>query len=137
MSLDTELQTKLTALAVAAISGTPVQQNYASTDKIEPRVWYQRRNGNTELLLSGAGDAGIETVYEVEIDALDPDQGGTLLLALVADASAGGLNGFRGNWGSSVVLGSFVEDVADDFQPRGLDLDDGYHVFAFQLRVMQ
>ena len=30
----------------------------------------------------------------------------------------------------------FVEDANDDYQPRGLDVDDGYHVFAFNARVL-
>lgn len=127
MSLDVDLQAKLTSLAGSA----PVQQNYSSVDKTEPRVWYQRRTGNTDLLLSGAGATITEAVYEIEVNALDPDAG-----AALSDTITTAMNGFRGTMGGSHVLGVFVEDAADDYQPRGLDLDDGYHVFAANLRVI-
>ncbi len=128
MSLDTDLQTKLATLAGSA----PVQQNYASIDKVEPRVWYQRTSGNIDLLLNGVGVSENETVYAIEVAGLDPD-----VTAGIAANLATAMNGFRGVMGLSVILGCFVEDAADDYQPRGLNIDDGYHVFAFSLRVLQ
>lgn len=127
MSLETDLQSYLASLA----SPVPVQLDYSSTDKTEPRVWFRRREETTELLLAGNGTALTESVYEVEINGLDPDVTGS-----IADTMKLTLNGLRGKIGNTRLLGTFVEDASGDFAYRGLSADDGYHTFAFNLRIM-
>jgi hypothetical protein len=135
VSLDVDLQFKLSALAGA---GVPVQQNFLSVDQTQPHVWYQRQSGASDLLLSGAGAALGEDVYAVEVAGMDPDAAAAIAGRIKATYPAG-MDGFRGQMGPQggpVVLGCFVEDAADDYQPRSLELDDGYHVFAFNLRIL-
>ncbi len=132
MSVDTDFQVKLSLIVG---SGVPVQQNYSSTDEAQPRVWYQRQRGNGDLFLDGKASQS-ETVYTVEVNGLDPDSAAAIAAKITALASAGGLHGFRGQMTSTTVLGAFVEDASDDYQPRGLDFDDGYHVFAFDVRLL-
>lgn len=133
MSIDVDLLAKLQTLTTA-----PVQLNYASTDRPQPRVWLQRRNDNRPLNLAGTETLIRETFFDVEVGALDPDVGAAIAEQLTAEwtASPAGMNGFRGQMGGTRVLGCFVEDVGDDYQPRELELDDGYHVTAFSLRLL-
>ncbi len=131
MSLDASLRAKLLTLA----HGAPVQQNYANEDDPEPRVWYQRQTGHTPMDLAGKQVWIRETTYAVEVNALDPDVGAAIAEAIAAEFPAG-MNGFRGVIGDTLVLGCFVEDASDEYVPRGLDVDDGFHVFAFNLRIM-
>jgi hypothetical protein len=132
MSVDTGLINKLSLIVGP---GVPVQQNYASADKTQPRVWVQRQQGDSELFLDGRPGPA-DTTYAVEVNALDPDAGAAVADAIQANAAAGGLDGFRGTMNSTVVLGCFVGEASDDYVPRGLELDDGYHVFAFTVRVL-
>jgi hypothetical protein len=125
MSLDAGFQTKL-----ASLTDAPVQQNYASIDQVQPRVWYQRESGQTELFLDASAGMA-ETVYTVEVHGTDPDAAGA-----IADLIQVRLHGFTGFMGTTRILGSFVEDAADEYEPRGLNVDDGYHVFAFKVRVL-
>ena len=124
-----DFQAKLSSLTTA-----PCQQNYDSMDKVQPRVWYQRRQGNTNLYLDGSPADG-ETTYEVQVDSLDPDAGASIAETLRGQPPSG-LHGFRGAMGGTVVLGMFAEDASDDFAFRGVSLDDGYHSFGFTVRVL-
>ncbi len=112
------------------MTSAPVQQNYMSTDQAQPRVWYQRKQGDTHVLLSGSPYQS-EVLFEVEVDGLDPD-----VAAGIATTIQDRMNGFFGIMGQTRVLGAFVEDAADDYQPRGINTDDGYHVFAFGVRII-
>ncbi len=136
MSLDVDFAAKLNLiLAGAGYAAVPVQQNYVSGDKTQPRVWYQRQAGNRNVFLDGTS-ADMETSYAVEVNGLDPDVADAIADTITAGAAAGGLNGFRGQMLGTIVLGAFVEDASDDYQPRGLQGDDGYHVFAFTVRIL-
>lgn len=135
MSLDTDLQSKLTLLVGASV---PVQQNYVERSAGEPRVWYQRQAGTVDLLARGDDAALRETTFAVEVAGLDIDAAAAVYETLVA-LHPSGLQGFRGTLagpGSTRVLGCFLEDLSDDYQPRSLELDDGFHVFSFQARIM-
>lgn len=130
MSLDGDLRDRMVAL-----TGAPVQQDYGSAEKAQPRIWYERATGI--LPVSTTGELLVtETVYAVEVEGMDADAVAGLAAVLTDPASAGGLNGFYGEWGASRILGVFVEDAGDTFRFRGLGLDEGYHSAAFNLRVM-
>ncbi len=131
MSLDTSLQSKLALLA-----GVPVQQNYSSMDLPETRVWYQRQSGQAPTDLAGRELLLRETVYGIEVNSTDPDRGADIAEAISALAPTG-MNGFRGTMGDQLILACFVEDASDDYVPRGnLNSDAGFHVFAFNLRIL-
>lgn len=125
MPLDTDFRAKVLSLITA-----PVQQNYISTDKVQPRVWYQKQAGNSDLF-ADASAGMVETTYTVEVNGTDPDA-----VSEIADAISTAFNGFRGRMFSTTVLGAFVEDAADDYQYKGQDLDEGYHVFAMNVRFI-
>ena len=124
--LDVDFQSYL-----ASLTGTTVQENLLSEDKTNlPRVWWQRSEGNVDLLLSGA-TALARTIYDVEVSALDVDAA-----ASTADTIKTTLNGYAGAMGSSRVLAAFVQDQADDYVPKSLDADEGFHVFAFTVEIL-
>lgn len=136
MSIDADLRTKLLAvLSAAGYDSVPVQQNYASADQGQPRVWYQRRSDSPDTFLSSAEQTVREVTWSVEVDALDPDAGGAVA-DLIQSSHPAGMHGFSGRMGSTQVLGCWAEDAGDEYQPRGLDLDDGYHVSAFNLKMI-
>lgn len=109
-----------------------VQQNLTSENvTIEPRIWFQRQSGNTELFLNGT-PAIKETVYTVEVI------GKTLVnVRNVADAVTVALHGYRGAMGSGFAQGIFVQDADDDYVAQAIDADTGEHVMAFSVRILQ
>ncbi len=126
MSLDVAFHNKLVSLVDASV---PVSENYVSEDKGQPRVWWQRSTSNVELLLSGQLSL-VDTNYNVEVFGSDIDA-----TASIADALKSSLHGFRGQMGDSFVLGMFVTDHSDEYLPRNIDTDDGFHGFSFAVQV--
>jgi hypothetical protein len=124
--IDIDLQAYL-----ATLTSLPVQQDVISEDKGQPRIWFQRRNGNDDLFLSGAV-ALTETTFDVEVSGLDIDQ-----VQATASEIKTGLNGFLGPMNGENVLGCFVNDQADDYISKSLNADDGYHVAAFSVQIIQ
>jgi hypothetical protein len=132
MALDVSLLAKLRSLIP---TGVPAQLNYESADQTQPRVWLQRSNDDSPMNLAGDDTVISDSTWTVEVEAMDPDVGASIAEALTAKAPAG-MNGFRGMMAGTMVLGCFCENVSDDYQPRNLDLDDGYQVTAFNLRIL-
>ncbi len=119
-----------TLLAANVPNGTVIEKGTISAEQIPTRVYYQRSAATTDLFLNKS--LGItETVFDVEIAARDDDA----TVQTLADAVKTALNGYQGTTGSTGVLATFVADHADDYQPRGVDADDGYDVAAFQVTV--
>lgn len=135
MAVDVDLRSKIvTILNNAAI---PVEQGKITDTRGEPRVWLRRANSSTDVFMSGG--AGLtETRFDVEVHGSDIAEVQTLADSIKALHTAGGLNGLAGTLGASEVLGVFVEDHADDYEPRGvLDSDEGMHVAALDVLVIQ
>ena len=127
--IDEDFRTALVSLLPA---GTTIEKGTISDERPTTRVYYQRSQANQDTHLNG--DQGLTTtVFDVEVAALADDATAQSLAGTIKAA----LNGSRGVMGaSSSALGVFVADHADDYQPRGVDADDGYCVAAFQVSVI-
>jgi len=125
MSIDTDFQNKLFTL-----SALPTQQDTISEDKTQPYVWFQRHDAMLDTFLNGTASI-TETTYTVEVSGLDIDS-----VQATADTLKTSLNAYQGTMGSTVVLGCFVEDCADDYAFRNTDQDAGNHVAAFSARFL-
>jgi hypothetical protein len=126
MSLDTDFHSWLVSLS----GGAPVQQNYESEDKTQPRVYWQRREANTDLFNNGAS-AISTTDYVVEVAGLDPDA-----TATIADNIKTTSNGVLGVIGGTRVLMMAVHDATDDYIPKSMDADEGFHVYSFTVELL-
>ena len=119
-------------------SGTAVEKGVVSEEMPSTRIYFQRSDSEQDLMLNG-NQALTTTVFDVEVAALD-DNAVQPLAKSLKDV----LNGYMGAFGSnyadtanhSVALGMFVSDHSDDYQPRVVDADDGYHVAAFQTKII-
>jgi hypothetical protein len=126
VSIDTDLQTYLTTLAYP----TPVQQNVISADQSTPRVWYQRKASNQDTFTDGSKSV-TNSVFAVEVMSLDIDQA-EAIAQTIKDAS----NGFFGHMGFTYVGGCTVEEMEQDYEPKNLGADVGFHVAAFNLHLI-
>lgn len=125
MSVDTSLQAYM-----ASLTDAPVQQNVNSQDTVQPRVWFQRRSGNTDLFVDGTPSL-TNTIYDVEVIGLDIDE-----VSGIADTLQTALNGKHGTMEGMIVLGIFVEDSDDEYEIRSIDTDDNWNVAAFSVRII-
>jgi hypothetical protein len=118
------------------IAPTPVEQNtVAEGTPLALRLWYQRRQLDAEPFLDGS--AGLaEVSFDVEIMSGNIAEVEELVDTIRAAAADGGLNGYRGVFGAGRTLGVFVEDQSDDYELRGVNSDEGWHVAALSVRVI-
>jgi uncharacterized protein YdbL (DUF1318 family) len=122
ISFETYLQTLTT---------WPVQQDVVSALDTENRVWFQRREANTELF-TDATPMLTTSLFSVEVMSLDIDAVQTQATTMKA-----ALNGFMGAMATDPVLICLVEDQADEYASKSLGDDSGIHVAAFQCRIIQ
>ena len=123
-----------TALVGLLPSGTPIEKGVIGDEQTPTRVYYQRSSGNQDVYLDGAPGL-TTTVFDVEAAALADDTTVQSLMATIKTMHGYPANGVALTHGTSSILGIFVADHADDYQPRGVDADDGYVVAAVQISV--
>lgn len=110
----------------------PVEQGKIDFDKPGSRVWFQRSSSNTDLFCNGKPSM-FDDVFMVEVITEDIDA-----TQLQADKIKAGLNGFRGVLFGEFryILGMFVSDAADEYEPKNLSADEGFFVQAFEVRIL-
>lgn len=135
MAVDVDLRTKLVSIINDA--SVPVEQGKITDTRGKPRVWLRRAGGATDIFLGG--QKGLtETRFDVEVHGDDIGAVQGLADSIRAHHGDGGLNGFAGTLGTSEVLGVFVEDHADDYEPKGFaENDAGTHVAALDVNIIQ
>lgn len=135
MAVDEDLRTKLATIINDAT--IPIEEGKVSDTRARTRVWYRRANSNTDVFIGG--NAGLtETRFDIEVHGENIATVQTLAASIKALHSAGGLNGLSGAFGSSSVLGIFVEDHSDDYEPKGgFETDTGLHVCSLDVQVIE
>lgn len=131
--IDEDFRTKL----LSYTAGAPVEKGKVSEDQPQAlRVEFERGESNTDTYTSGG--AGLtETLFDVEVQGTSPGPVQALVALVKSDALSGGLNGFSGAMGASTVLGCWVMDHDDDYQPKLLDADEGFYVATFRVQVIE
>ncbi len=126
--------------------GIAIEKGDVSVERTPTRIFFDRSDSEQDLMLNA--DQGLTTtIFNVEVASLAVDSAipsGDAVVQPLTKTLKDVLNGFRGAFGSnfadtsyhSVSLGMFVSDHADDYQPRGVDADDGYFVAAFQVKIV-
>ena len=145
--IDEDFLYKLQAISQTVYpDGVAIEKGDISTERMPTRIYFDRSDSEQDLMLNG--DQGLTTtVFNVEVASLTIDTttpNGDAIVQPLTKTLKDVLNGFRGAFGSnaadtnyhSVSLGMFVSDHADDYQPRGVDADDGYFVAAFQVKIV-
>ncbi len=127
-------------------TGIAVEKGDISSERTPTRIFFNRSDSEQDLMLNG-DQALTTTVFNVEVASLAADStaaSGDDVVQPLTKTLKDALNGFRGAFGSnfadndyhSVSLGMFVSDHSDDYEPRGVDADDGYCVAAFQVKIV-
>ncbi len=95
-----------------------------------PRIWYQQQSESEEVDLDGSGGLS-EAAFDIEVISDDVDEAQDIARAIKRF-----LNGKYGTFGTQTALGCFVEDHNDDYVPRGIGDETGYHVAAINATIM-
>ena len=127
--IDEDFRTLLAAQSIPA--GTPVEKGKISEEQATVRVLYQVADSTQDVHLGG--QTGLTTTaFDVECGAREDDSTAQNMAGTLKTA----LNAFRGAAGSSSILGIFVEDHSDEYQPMMLDSDVGYFIASFRANVI-
>lgn len=130
LSIEENLVEHLRANAdVSPLVGDRIHQNNVPEHSALPYVWFRRSGEFEPLTLDGAGGL-ISTAIDVECIAGDLSTAADLSLAVRR-----ALHGARGSFGAGSVSAVFVDDVSDDYEPRGIGSDDGISFSAMSLTV--
>jgi len=117
--------------SVASVAGDRIHHNHVPQGKVKPFVFYRRRNTEHIVCLDDSnGQTPDSYAFDVEAIATNPDQ---------AEELAGYIRSrchlFRGALGETTTKGVFVQDVSEDYVPRGTGGDVGLTVIAFDVEV--
>lgn len=107
-----------------------VEQNTVVQDPPSPRIWYGRSSSEEPTDLAGEGGL-VESTWDFEVHADDIDEAMN-----VADALKRRMNGYRGTFGSTSVLGIFVDDHDDEYLIKGDASETELHVAALSARII-
>ncbi len=107
-----------------------IQQNTNIQSLDEPRIWFQRRSSEQDLMLN---DLGLVTsTFDVEVISSDIETGANITQDLKTL-----LHGYKGSFGDSTALLVEWTDHDDDYIYNGIgDGDEGKHISSLQVAVI-
>ena len=117
----------------AAKVGTRIYQDSVPQAKSFPFIWFQRTGTDNLRCLGETTNTPFSHTFAVEVISDDIAQVNPLadLVRARLETAAAGSSSF----GAGTVSNVFCEDQADDYLPRGADLNSGEHVAALQVEV--
>lgn len=112
------------------VGGARIEQN-KQIEKYEGMfIWYARSgNGQERSLDDAAGAAHFRELFDLDVVGLDV-AAVDALGKRIRDKDA-----TRGTFGAGTIQGLFVTDQADDYIPRAVGADDGFHIASMQLEI--
>jgi hypothetical protein len=130
MSISEDFRTyALTQATITAVVGSRIVQAPVHIDAPLPLIVFRRGSALTDPVLSGAGGL-TESQLDVECVADTQDRAEDL-----SDVLHGLIQAYRGTWGSSSILGVFVESQTDDYQFMADGNDQPLYSIASLVRI--
>lgn len=134
-TIEEDLYTFLTGVPAAA--GVPVEKGKVGATQGGTRVYFQRDDGSTDVLLSGAPGM-TEDLFSVEVGSLTQATTRAIVEGLKAALNGYPANGYTtSSFPNNVVLGVFVSDHADDYEYKGFKADEGFYLAALQVQILR
>ena len=133
MSIGVDLRTwLLDDAAIAAIVGDRVHQNTVPQDTGEaPYIYYSMSitDRTQDPDMNNPSPVPYRVQWDIECISRDIDE--SLNLAELVGAR----EQYRGSFGNGYVAGIFITSQNDEYQPRGISDDDGWHVSTLDLQT--
>jgi len=119
--------------SIRALADTRIYQDSVPQAKSFPFIWFQRTGTDNLRCLGETTNTPFSHTFAVEVISDDIAQVNPLadLVRARLETAAAGSSSF----GDGTVSNVFCEDQADDYLPRGADLNSGEHVAALQVEV--
>ncbi len=120
---------------VAKAVGTRIHQDSVPQAKQFPFIWFQRTGTDNLRCLGETTATPFSHTFAVEIVSDNIADVNPLadVVRTRLETAACGLT--TGNFGAGSVSNVFCEDQADDYLPKGADLNSGEHVAALSVEV--
>lgn len=116
--------------AIARKVGLRVSQDAIPQGKPSPFIFLGRQSTTVERCLGETGNTPFSHIFAVECIGEDLDDSQSL-----ADLVRARCDGYSGTFGDSTVQAIFVEEQADDYLPKAVDLNSGEHIAALSVEV--
>jgi hypothetical protein len=116
--------------SIAAKVGQRVYHRHVPEGSAFPFIYLYRQSFRHERCLGESGDPAFSHTYAVEVvsdDDTEADDVATLVRAL---------DGSSGTFGGRTIQGLFVEEQNDDYEPKAIGSDEGYHIPALSVEVV-
>lgn len=121
----------IASTSLADALGSTVAVHYNHVPQHMPRAYIWFRSAADTVLFTMDKVGGIHQAnYDVEVIA---DSESTA--QSVADKLRTKCDGYKGTVANSSAQGMFLRDKSDDYQPRGIDDDEGRSVIAYDMEV--
>lgn len=119
-------QSTITSIVQTRIVQAPV---HLKLDYAKPFIVFRRGGAITDPVLNTGGGL---TESRLDVECVAPTQDGAEDLS---DALHTLIQAYRGTWGSSSILGVFVEDQSDDYQDIVSGMDRPLYSVASLVRI--
>lgn len=116
--------------SIAAKVGQHVYHRHIPQPSPAKFIYLVRSGYRDERCLGESGDPAFSHTYAVEVIAENPDE---------ADAIADlvrALDGTSGTFGGRTIQGIFINDQNDDYEPKAVGGDLGWHIPALSAEVV-
>lgn len=117
---------------VKQLVGSRVHYNHVPQGKGYPFIFYQQSGSSDDAALDDSPGAPFRLRFTVECIDTDLARCRTLVNRVQAIT-----NKHRGTVGAQTVQAIFAAEQDDEYVPRGIGSDDGEHVAALSLEVIQ
>ena len=131
-TIGTDIRTWLIAdAAITAVVGARVFENKINQGNDDNVcIWFARATTSGEDALDDdSGTKPFRQIFDLEVISKDIADTNTVADLITAKRL------HRGTFGVGKVQGVFIDDHSDDYIPRGVNSDDGWHIAAFQLDI--
>lgn len=115
---------------IAAKVGRHVYHRHVPQPAPAQFIYLKRTSFRHERCLGDTGDPAFSHTFAVEVIAENEEEADEL-----ADLIRG-LDGASGTFGGRTIQGMFVEDQDDDYEPKAIGSDLGWHIPAFSVEVV-
>lgn len=114
------------------IIGARVHHNHVPSKPGANYVWFaSSTTQESDVIDASAGDEPLSITYDLECVSLASQADAVAMKARVR----GVLNKYRGTIGDTTTQGIFVEELPEDYQPKGVPGDQGAYVQACRVQV--
>lgn len=118
--------------SLVTLIGSRVHHNHVPFSTVQNYIWFaSSTTQESDVINASAGDEPLSITYDLECISFSSQADAIAMKSRVRAV----LNKHRGAIGTTTTQGIFVEELPEDYQPKGLPSDQGAYVQACRVQV--